>query len=106
MVGKPDGAKVPDTVLAEAIRKAGLRKYVSTRQNADSLGDAAEALIAYSWLKDYFKIKETAGRLAALMPRGKKLNRKTEKEVSIQIFTYLLQNLSERIEKENNRNNK
>ncbi len=106
MVGKPDGAKVPDTVLAEAIRKAGLRKYISTRQNADSLGDAAEALIAYSWLKDYFEIKETAGCLTALMPRGKKLNRKTEKEVSIQIFTYLLQNLSERIEKENNRNNK
>lgn len=106
LIGKPDGAKVPDTVLAEAIRQAGLRKYISTRQNADSLGDAAEALVAYSWLKDYFEIKETAERLTALMPRVKELNRKTEKEVSIQIFTSLLKNLLQRIEKETNQNNK
>jgi len=96
-VGKPDGAKVPDTVLAEAVRQAGIRKYISSRQNADSLGDAAEALIAYSWLKDYFEIKETAERLSSLIPQEKVINRKTEKEISIQIFTSLLQDLLDRV---------
>ena len=96
-VGKPDGAKVPDTVLAEAVRQAGIRKYISSRQNADSLGDAAEALIAYSWLKDYFEIKETAERLSSLIPQEKVINRKTEKEISIQIFTSLLQDLLARV---------
>ncbi len=106
LLGKPDGVKVPDTVLAEAIRQAGLRKHVSTRQNADSLGDAAEALIAYSWLKGHFEIKETAEHLTALMPRINMLNRKTEKEISIKIFTSLLQNLLKIIESESIQNNK
>jgi len=99
LVGRPDGAKVPDTLLAEAFRQAGLRKYVSARQDAHSLGDAAEALIAYSWLKDHFEIKATAEKLTASIPREKIINRKTEKEVSIQIFTSLLQDLFERIVK-------
>ncbi|MGQ9721112.1 MAG: ribonuclease III family protein [Candidatus Jordarchaeum sp.] len=101
LIGKPDGAKIPDTILAEAIRKAGLRKHLSARQNADSLGDAAEALIAYSWLKDHFDIKETAEQLISLIPERNIVNRKTEKEISIKIFTLLLQNLLERIESEN-----
>jgi hypothetical protein len=100
LIGRPDGAKMPDSFLAEAFRKAGLRKYVSARQDAHSLGDAAEALVAYSWLKDLFEIKEAAGKLTASIPQEKIITRKTEKEVSIQIFTTLLQDLFERITKE------
>ncbi len=106
MFGKPDGAKIPDTLLAEAVRRANLRKYVSTRQNAHSLGDAAEALIAYSWLKDYFEIKETAEKIATLIPQRKILNRKTEKETTIQIFASLLQQLYEKVVEGKNQNNK
>ncbi|MBS7251326.1 MAG: hypothetical protein KIH08_12185 [Candidatus Freyarchaeota archaeon] len=97
VLGKPDGAKVPDTLLAEAVRQADLRKYISTRHNAHSLGDAAEALIAYSWLRDFFEIKETAEKFAEQIPQRKMLNRKTEKELTIQIFTSLLQKLYEKV---------
>ncbi|MEM2143990.1 MAG: ribonuclease III family protein [Candidatus Jordarchaeaceae archaeon] len=100
LAGKPDGAKMPDILLAEAFRQAGLRKYLSARQDAHSLGDAAEALIAYSWLKDHFEIKATARNLIAPITR-EKVNRKTEKELIIQIFTSLLQNLFEISCKEN-----
>lgn len=85
---------MPDTLLAEAFRKAGLRKYLSARQDAHSLGDAAEALIAYSWLKDYFEIKATARNLIIPITQ-ERINRKTEKELIIQIFASLLQNLFE-----------
>ncbi|WXG40698.1 MAG: ribonuclease III family protein [Candidatus Freyarchaeum deiterrae] len=100
LAGRPDGAKMPDSFLAEAFRKAGLRKYVSTRQDAHSLGDAAEALIAYSWLKDHFEIKETAENFNPLIAHEKIITRKTEREVSILIFTSLLQELFEKIVKE------
>ncbi|MBS7251324.1 MAG: hypothetical protein KIH08_12175 [Candidatus Freyarchaeota archaeon] len=70
---------------------------MSTRHNAHSLGDAAEALIAYSWLRDFFEIKETAEKFAEQIPQRKMLNRKTEKELTIQIFTSLLQKLYEKV---------
>lgn len=91
---------MPDILLAEAFRQAGLRKYLSARQDAHSLGDAAEALIAYSWLKDHFEIKATARNLIASIIR-EKVNLKNEKELIIQIFTSLLQNLFEISCKEN-----
>lgn len=97
LVGRPDGAKMPGTILAEAFRRAGLRKYISSRQDSHSLGDAAEALIAYSWLKDHFEIKAIIGKFTALTPREKIINRKTEKEQIIQIFKSLLESLFERV---------
>ncbi|MEM3526138.1 MAG: ribonuclease III family protein [Candidatus Jordarchaeaceae archaeon] len=99
LVGKPDGAKLPDSLLAEAFRRAGLRKYVSARQDANSLGDAAEALVAYSWLKGHFEIKAMVEKLTASVPQGKIINRRAEKELIVQIFTTLLQNIFETVEK-------
>lgn len=48
--GQPHGAKVKGTVLAEAFRKAGLRKHMPSRISSHMLADAAEALIVYAWL--------------------------------------------------------
>jgi hypothetical protein len=48
--GKPCGKKVKGTALAEALRKADLRKDLPPRKDRHDLADAAEALLAYAWL--------------------------------------------------------
>ena len=57
--GQPSGAKVRGTVLAEAIKKAGLREYLPSRMTRHMLADAAEALIVYAWLHNCITIEES-----------------------------------------------
>ena len=61
--GKPSGAKVKGTVLAEAIKKAGLREYLPSRMTRHMLADAAEALIVYAWLNKYITLEESVAIL-------------------------------------------
>lgn len=48
---KPMGAKVDSRILAFAIKKSGLRKFLPSRLDRHQLADAAEALIVYCWLR-------------------------------------------------------
>ena len=57
--GKPSGAKVKGSVLAEALRKAGLREYLPSRMTRHMLADAAEAFIVYAWLNRYITLEES-----------------------------------------------
>ena len=57
--GMPTGIKVKGLLLAEAFKKAGLRKYLSTRIDRHKQADAAEALIVYTWIKDLITINES-----------------------------------------------
>ena len=57
--GMPTGIKVKGRLLAEAFKKAGLRKYLSTRIDRHKQADAAEALIVYTWIKDLISINES-----------------------------------------------
>lgn len=57
--GKPLGVKVKGSILAEAIRKAGLRKILPSRMTRHMLADAAEALLVYGWLNNYTSISES-----------------------------------------------
>ncbi|HEY4675504.1 MAG TPA: ribonuclease III family protein [Candidatus Bathyarchaeia archaeon] len=57
--GKPSGAKVKGTALAEALRKAELRHYLGTRVTSHMQADAAEALIVYAWLKNQVTLEES-----------------------------------------------
>jgi hypothetical protein len=57
--GRPDGTKVKGTILAEALRKAGLRKLLPSRIDKHVLSDAAEAVIVYAWLQNLFTLKES-----------------------------------------------
>ncbi len=54
--GVPSGTKVKGALLAEALRKAGLRECISSRMTSHKLADAAEALIVYAWLHDYITL--------------------------------------------------
>jgi len=57
--GKPSGAKVKGTVLAEALKKARLREHMPSRMTRHMLADAAEALIVYAWLHNYITFEES-----------------------------------------------
>ncbi len=61
--GKPLGAKVKGGLLAEAFRRAGLRKHAPSRMSTHELADAAEALMVYAWLHDYVTLEEAVGIL-------------------------------------------
>jgi hypothetical protein len=63
-MGKPSGAKVKGRILAEALRKAGLREYLPSRMTGHALADAAEALIVYAWLNRCITLEETVSILA------------------------------------------
>jgi len=57
------GTKVKGTVLAEALKKAGLREHLPSGMSRHTLADAAEALIAYAWLKAHVTLAETVSIL-------------------------------------------
>jgi hypothetical protein len=59
MRGRASGAKVKGSALAEALKKAGLRKHLPSRMTKHSLADAAEALIVYGWLRNCVTLEES-----------------------------------------------
>lgn len=61
---KPSGTKVKGSMLAEALRKAGLRGYLPSRTSRHSLADAAEALILYAWLSNCVSLDEGVAIIA------------------------------------------
>jgi hypothetical protein len=62
--GKPYGAKVKGTVLAEALRKAGLRQLLPSRIDKHVLSDSAEALLVYAWLRNLLTLEESVETIA------------------------------------------
>lgn len=60
---KPSGVKVKGTLLAEALRRAGLRENLPSRMASHTLADAAEALIVYAWLNNHITIEETVATM-------------------------------------------
>jgi hypothetical protein len=55
---EPEGTKVKGSILAEALRRAGLREQLPSRMSRHALADAAEALMAYAWLSDRLTLNE------------------------------------------------
>ena len=56
--GEPTGAKVDSRLLAEALKKAGLRKLLPSRIDRHKQADAAEALIVYAWIRGSMTMEE------------------------------------------------
>jgi len=56
--GRPSGLRVSNKVLAEAIRKAGLRGLLPRRLSNHDIGGAGEALTVYGLLKGYITNEE------------------------------------------------
>ena len=58
MKGEPVGAKVESSLLAEAMRQAGLRSLLPSRMDRHKQADAAEALVVYAWARGVMSIEE------------------------------------------------
>ena len=56
--GEPTGAKVDNRLLAEALKKVGLRSFLPPRIDRHKQADAAEALIAYAWVRGLVTMEE------------------------------------------------
>ena len=61
--GSPLGTKVKGSVLAEALRKAGLREYLPSGLSRHDLADGAEALIVYAWLSHCVSLDESVAMI-------------------------------------------
>jgi len=81
---KPVGKKVKSWILANALRRADLRKLLPSRVDRHRQADAAEALIIYAWMKGIISIEECVTIL------GKELE-------TDEGFTTLLQTISYRV---------
>ena len=56
--GEPTGIKVKGRLLADAFKKAGLRKVLPSRVDRHKQADAAEALIVYAWVRGSMTMEE------------------------------------------------
>jgi hypothetical protein len=61
--GNPLGTKVKGSVLAEALRRSGLRECLPSGMSRHSLADAAESLIVYAWLSRCLSFDESVGTI-------------------------------------------
>lgn len=61
--GHPEGKKVKGSILAEALRRAELRKLVPSSVSSHVLADAAEALLMYAWLHNYLTLEENVAAI-------------------------------------------
>lgn len=58
MNGEATGVKVKGRLLADAFKKADLRKFLPSRIDRHKQADAAEALIVYPWIKGLMTMEE------------------------------------------------
>ena len=61
--GRPLGSKVSSSVLAGALRKAGLRRLLPSRTDRHKQADAAEALVVYAWILGLISTEEAVSTL-------------------------------------------
>jgi hypothetical protein len=61
--GEAAGTKVSSRVLSQALREAKLRTLLPKRVDRHGLGDAAEALIVYAWLRGGITMEESVTTL-------------------------------------------
>lgn len=57
-IGEPTGVRVDGRILAEALRRVGLRRLLPPRTDRHKQADAAEALIVYAWINGLINIEE------------------------------------------------
>ncbi len=57
--GEPKGSKVDSRVLAEALKRAGLRNLLPSRISRHVQADAAEAVIVYAWVQNLISLEES-----------------------------------------------
>jgi hypothetical protein len=82
--GEPTGIKVKGRLLADAFKKAGLRKFLPSRIDRHKQADAAEALIVYAWI-------------GGLISMEKSLEILGQNEDSVEAFSILLVTIKNKV---------
>jgi hypothetical protein len=59
LMGYPQGTKVSDRILAQALKLAGLRDHLGTRVAKKDLANASESLLAEAYRRDLLTIEES-----------------------------------------------
>ncbi|MHA1130813.1 MAG: ribonuclease III family protein [Candidatus Helarchaeota archaeon] len=90
VLSKFDGWKIPDKVLAQALRDAEMRKYITQRASSHDLGDAVEALVVHEWLFQKITIEEITDILFSHLKTGDLSDRIKEARAAVQAITALL----------------
>jgi hypothetical protein len=85
-MGEPTGIKVKGRLLADAFKKAGLRKFLPSRVDRHKQADAAEALIVYVWVRGSMTLEEGLEILE-------------QNENSVEAFSCLLRTAKTKLEK-------
>lgn len=62
---EPQGIKVSDRILAEALRRSGLRQELPRRTTRQDCANAVEALLVYGYLNKLVTLEEAVDRIAA-----------------------------------------
>jgi len=94
---RPEGGRASDKVLSRALSDAGLRHIAPKRSGSDQLGDIAESLIAFAWLKHVIEIEDAANLVASEFNVTDLQDRRKGDESAIKGFKKLLERITENL---------
>jgi len=83
---EPQGIKVSDRILAEALRRSGLRQELPRRTTRQDCANAVEALLVYGYLNKLVTLEEAVDRIAA------------SPDSPVDAFVSLIRSVAEKIE--------
>jgi len=83
------GMKVSKTILANALKKADMKKFSKSRADAHDLADTVEALIAYIWLIEKMTIEGITNILVESLDKNLTVRSEEIKNATV-AFTNLL----------------
>jgi hypothetical protein len=83
---EPQGIKVSDRILAEALRRSGLRQELPHRTTRQDCANAVEALLVYGYLNKLVSLEETVEQIAAAS------------EPPVEVFVQLIKTVARKIE--------
>ncbi|MGB9023555.1 MAG: ribonuclease III family protein [Candidatus Bathyarchaeia archaeon] len=83
---EPQGIKVSDRILAEALRRSGLRQELPRRTTRQDCANAVEALLVFGYLNKLVTLEEAVDRIAA------------SPDSPVDAFVSLIKSVAEKIE--------
>lgn len=83
---EPQGIKVSDRILAEALRRSGLRQELPRRTTRQDCANAVEALLVFGYLNKLVTLEEAVDRIAA------------SPDSPVDAFVNLIRSVAEKIE--------
>jgi hypothetical protein len=83
------GMKVSKTILANALKKADMKKFSKNRADAHDIADSVEALVAYIWLIEKMTIEDIINFLVESLKENLTVRSEEIKNATV-AFTNLL----------------